>query len=753
MVENIPFYHALANVVIDEQGYGIDALGTLFFIFGISSLLVGAVFYTLGKLEYGSVVYYFPSHVLVGCIGGIGVFIIVTAMEVTLDMTFSFDAQSFATLVSHLPQVSLVILFEATLRILEYVTLDSTGRPRFPLLSPVYFCLLTPLFYLGLWILDIPILKAEEEGFFFPGSENTCGSETCSGWSTIWNEDIAAIWSVIDFSTISWTAVGKCIPTMIALTAFSLIHVPINIPAFAISTDVDTDMNAELIAHGWSNAISGAVFGLQNYMTYSNSVLYAKSGGTGKISSLTIAGLTCVLFVIGPQINAYIPRCLAGTLLLHIGVDLFVEGVKDSYGKYDYIEYAFIWIILIMMTVYGMTAALITGVIAALTTYAAQSIVHLNPIKRVITASTLRSSAWVRCKEAVKILNDPHVGRNRILIVQLQSHLFFGNMVTITNFIKTLLQRKKGTPEEPYVVIFDFTLVCGMDSSAAHAIAKLKKEMHKSFNVEVLIFVTGRGDGFPCEYALSKELCKGWEACEVTEGEAKEWNEEDDVSSSVLSRGSISISQPTFDNNLSLIHPSEQVCENLDMALIFAEDMLVARSNPMIFRDTFSESVCADDPSIGMSREKERKRAAKYLINICPNADETEVIRLFSYFEREEYQKDGVIWKQGSASTSAKLLINGTVESLLEGTSTTETVLSGNMFGELGLVNGIDRLSTVVCVSATVVLYSLSRESWNVLIKEEPRIARLVDEIVIEYLAHRVQHVSNRVLETRCLPI
>lgn len=38
---------------------------------------------------------------------------------------------------------------------------------------------------------------------------------------------------------------------MVALVLFSLIHVPINIPAFALSTKVDdVDMNKELIAHG-----------------------------------------------------------------------------------------------------------------------------------------------------------------------------------------------------------------------------------------------------------------------------------------------------------------------------------------------------------------------------------------------------------------------------------------------------------------------------------------------------------------------
>jgi Sulfate permease family len=36
-------------------------------------------------------------------------------------------------------------------------------------------------------------------------------------------------------------------------------------------------MNAELMAHGYSNFAAGACSGLANYMTYSNSLLFAKS--------------------------------------------------------------------------------------------------------------------------------------------------------------------------------------------------------------------------------------------------------------------------------------------------------------------------------------------------------------------------------------------------------------------------------------------------------------------------------------------
>jgi SulP family sulfate permease len=112
----------------------------------------------------------------------------------------------------------------------------------------------------------------------------------------------------------------------------------LNLPVFNVVDSIlirsyplptDTDMNQELIAHGYANMFSGAFGGLQTYMTYSNSVLYAKSGGKGKISSLLIVAMTMLLFVIGPSIASFLPRCMAGTLLLHIGIDLALEGVYD----------------------------------------------------------------------------------------------------------------------------------------------------------------------------------------------------------------------------------------------------------------------------------------------------------------------------------------------------------------------------------------------------------------------------------------
>ena len=61
MVENVPFCQALATIVIRHQGYGVDALSTVLIIFAISSVVVGSIFWILGRYRLGRVIYFFPT--------------------------------------------------------------------------------------------------------------------------------------------------------------------------------------------------------------------------------------------------------------------------------------------------------------------------------------------------------------------------------------------------------------------------------------------------------------------------------------------------------------------------------------------------------------------------------------------------------------------------------------------------------------------------------------------------------------------
>lgn len=223
MIENVPFYHTLANIVIRNQGYGRESLSTLFFLFGLSSCLVGILFYLLGRLDLGRVVYFVPNHVLVGCIGGIGVFIIISALEVTNNKPFTWDMEGLQGLVDHFHLLGVVLLFEGTLRLLIWKT-----KSRIPLLAPIFFCSIPFVFYAVLWLFRVDLDAAVEAGYFFPAPADE--DANMSLLDRALSPHTLDLVHMVNFRTISWRAVYESSGTLVALAAFSLIHVPINIP-------------------------------------------------------------------------------------------------------------------------------------------------------------------------------------------------------------------------------------------------------------------------------------------------------------------------------------------------------------------------------------------------------------------------------------------------------------------------------------------------------------------------------------------
>jgi SulP family sulfate permease len=127
---------------------------------------------------------------------------------------------------------------------------------------------------------------------------------------------------------------------MFALTFFGILHVPINVPALAFNLGEDNvNLDRELIAHGVSNALSGLLGSIQNYLVYSNSVLFIRSGGDSRLAGILLAAFTAVVLVIGPGVIGYIPVMMVGVLIFVLGIELFLESVWEPRKKLKWLEY------------------------------------------------------------------------------------------------------------------------------------------------------------------------------------------------------------------------------------------------------------------------------------------------------------------------------------------------------------------------------------------------------------------------------
>ena len=260
-IEVVPFFHKMAFTILARVGEENpnSVLATTILSYSLSSIVTGAVFFLMGKCKLGSLIGFFPRHILIGCIGGVGWFLVATGLEVSarLDSDLTYSLVTFWKLL----ESDTVFLWIIPL-VLAIVLLASKHWIKHPLMDATYFLSIIAVFYF--FVAAIPDLKLpelREKGWVFEAPDSSVPFYhfyTLYGDFKCHNFRHLAKLILADFGAVNWEAIGATVPAMLALTFFAVLHVPINIPALGLTTGEDhVDVDRELKAHGMSNALSG----------------------------------------------------------------------------------------------------------------------------------------------------------------------------------------------------------------------------------------------------------------------------------------------------------------------------------------------------------------------------------------------------------------------------------------------------------------------------------------------------------------
>lgn len=698
MVENVPFMHTIAVAIIQELGpKNPSVLPTILVTYACSSIVCGTLFFVLGYWKLGNLVYLFPKHIIVGAVGGIGAFVMQSGLENATGRGFNWSWVAIKGLLDL--EIRWLWITAALLAILLWIL---THRIKSPLFPPLYFVSIPPLFYLGLCISGISMESAREHGWFFSRAPEM---------------PFYTLWEQYDVSLIAWHVIPKQLGTIIGLTFFSLMHVPINIPSLCLTTNTEVDINDELVAHGISNALSGVCGTVQNYLCYSTSALYYKCGGAGRRSGLVISLLMLLFFVVGPNAVSYLPRCMAGCVMMHLGWDLLREALIDTYDQLDTLELGTVWIIAGTMTFWGMNQGLAVGALLACLTFVMQSArTPTNaPIRGSMSAATLRSHAW-RLTAELNVLD--RACRN-IHVVQLKGHLFFGNISQLCDYVNVVLQdggvtvgyndknallpsvlgiERRPRPEIRWLVL-DFTLVVGLDSSAADRLTKLK-------------------------YVCRTHEC-------------------------TLVFAAVPAAYRKFTDHLMALFGDSAdfyVALDLDSALEYCENAILRAYG----------GVCCEPRTPEAPEAHEHDEEGLHVLQFqrfMPDQPRAIQQRLLAYFTRQIIAKDTVLWRQGDPSDQALVLLEGALTAVVEEEAgTTENVSVGSVVGDMCFLTGEKRKTSLVATQKSVV-YVLDRANFATMIAQDCYLAFLFQGISLRYTSYRLQYVGNRIWETKCLPI
>ena len=277
-----------------------------------------------------------------------------------------------------------------------------------------------------------------------------------------------------------------------------------------------------------------------------------------------------------------------------------------------------------------------------------------------------------------------HKYSKHILVVELQGQIFFGNATLLCADVQKLLESANS---QIRYLLLDFTLVLGIDSSAAESLAKIHI-ICKKYDAK-LCYSRGSRKGFPCVAPLSDRLFQ----LEATSHEE-------------------SIKLGCKPDEAYTLH----VADSLDEALRWCEDdlLLISGTGSGRSADIISES----------------SLSVQQLHTHCPHESVEVILRLLSYFSGERVTAGTMLWRQGDASNKAVLLGKGSMISHVEGeeAKTTEALEMGFLIGELGLLTGVARRSTVVA-EEDCELFVLHKERYDTMIKEEPYLGMVLSRI------------------------
>ncbi|KAK4105759.1 hypothetical protein N658DRAFT_483179 [Parathielavia hyrcaniae] len=719
LIEVVPFFHNMAATITDIVGDDKpDAvIATTITSYALSSMLTGTVFYLMGKFRFGYLVGFIPRHILIGCIGGVGWFLIATGFEVTarMDGSLNYNMDTLKQLMQGdtvplwiTPLALAVILFYGQSRITSKYFL-----PLYILAIPAAFYVLTASLSLlnpdklrdGGWVFEGP--PADEPWWYF--------------------------YTLYKLNQVHWGAIAECIPAMLALTFFGILHVPINAPALALNTGEDhADLDHELKLHGYSNFLSGAAGSIQNYLVYSNSLFFMRSGGNTRLAGFELAIFTFLVMLIGPSLIGYIPVMMVGVLIFDLGFELLLEAVWQPRKKLKRAEYFTVVAIVLVMGTYDFVVGIGVGILLAFMSLTFQTS-RVSAIRGSYSGDVVGSTVR-RNPTQQHYLRQ--VGR-QINIIKLSGYLFFGTIVGVEDRIRKLISDEEFNRRPIKFLVLDLWLVTGLDYSAAEVFNTISRLVNGK-NIELVISGVDPEDGLGrnlrtvglgedgIEVKLLPELNSALEYCENELLKTLFVNQEDSASTRTASTANLDV-------------------PNQPPATPQTPDLLGSSPRRNHLREAAIKSIGHADAkhSSRWQSFKEPLRLMLQIFHDVSDKNEDFWFRAVRYFARAEHAAGTILFRRGQRAEGFYMVESGILRAeydLPQGWLF-ESIVAGTTCGELPFFSETNRTATCV-VERECVVWVMDEEKWARLQREEPAVAQELLRISLKLTSERMSVIT-----------
>jgi SulP family sulfate permease len=270
-----------------------------------------------------------------------------------------------------------------------------------------------------------------------------------------------------DLALVDWRSVADHVPGMAAVALIALTAALLNVTGVEYASGEDIDVDHELTASGAASTLSGFVGGTVGFVALGPTVLARQLNASSRLITAAFVSLAAVTVVAGPSLVGWLPRFVAGAMIMGPGIALVKRWVNDWMLAGPTADRVIALLIPLTIAGFGVLEGVGLGIVLAAGLFIWRYAL-IDPV-RTVTSGFARRSAADRSATETRILD---LLGERIAVLRLSGFLFFGTASRLGERVKTLLA------EQPQLehLILDFTLVSGADSSAQNELLKIVRK-------------------------------------------------------------------------------------------------------------------------------------------------------------------------------------------------------------------------------------------------------------------------------------
>jgi len=417
---------------------------------GLTTALTGIGMIVVGRFGFGRIVRYLPTTVVSAFIAGTGWLLFKGGFDVMVSQDLGLGDVADLFGASQLK-------FWAPGLLLGTITLAVGLFPKVP---PIAGSIVTVVgigafFAVGLGVSSLSDLQ--NDGWFigpFPDGV-----------------DLKLI-SATEVADMSWALVSSQIPGLLTVIAVSLVAVLLNLTSFEAIDRTSVDVDHEVTSAGVANLLAAPLGGIVGFHAIGNTVLARQLGMSTRAVPIGAGILVGLMAAFGGEAIGYMPRMVAGGVLVAVGLGLLFRWVEELFATVDWLRRLLgIGVVLVIASV-GILEGVAAGTIAAIVLFVIQYS-HIDPVRNETDGVQSRSHVDRSPAEEAR-LEESGGGTS---VVQLQGFLFFGSLGQLADRIRRRLSQHD---PELGVVVLDFKHVTGIDWSGYSLLSQLGEQVEAS---------------------------------------------------------------------------------------------------------------------------------------------------------------------------------------------------------------------------------------------------------------------------------